>query len=104
MLLCFFTEPNAGIDDIDALNYALTLEHLEAAYYNKFVPKLGQASFNNAGLKANYSYFLLIKAHENAHVVYLQEAITSLSGTPVPPWYVSLSLSLSLLYWLTWNK
>jgi len=67
-------------DDIDVLNYALTLEHLEAGFYK---------------LAANYQFgndafgqpigdrLMEIGAHEDAHVETLTKVISDLGGEPV---------------------
>ena len=59
------------------LNYALTLEYLEAAYY-----KMGLAS---AGLipATDMTIFMQISKHETAHVALLKQTITTLGDTPV---------------------
>lgn len=62
--------------DLDILNYALTLEHLEAEAYR---------AANASGLLtgAAVGYFADFGAHEAAHVVALTQTITDLGGTPV---------------------
>lgn len=60
----------------DVLNFALTLEYLESAFYN-----MGVSSGVIAA--ADLAIFQQIKKHEAAHVSYLQAAIMSLGGTPV---------------------
>src|SRR5690349_20486883 len=62
--------------DLDILNYALTLEHLEAEAY-----RVANASGLLTGDAAKY--FQSFGAHEAAHVVALTQTITSLGGTPV---------------------
>lgn len=62
---------------LDVLNYALTLEHLEAAFYTQGVAKAGLIPATDA------SYIGLIKRDEVNHVKFLQGVITSLKGTPV---------------------
>ncbi len=48
-----------------ALNYALTLEHLEATFYAQGMSNFSVADFAAAGYNASvYSYFGLIKEHE----------------------------------------
>ena len=64
-------------DIVAVLNFALTLEHLEAAFYNQGIAKSGLIPANNSG------YLGLIARDENAHVKFLQSVITSLKGTPV---------------------
>ncbi|MGY4536024.1 hypothetical protein ACVW0P_000418 [Mucilaginibacter sp. UYNi724] len=64
---------------VDVLNFALTLEHLEAAFYNAGAAKSGLIP------AADSAYLNLIRRDENAHVKFLQGVITSLKGTPVSP-------------------
>ncbi|MBA3827891.1 MAG: ferritin-like domain-containing protein [Taibaiella sp.] len=63
---------------IDTLNFALTLEILEAAFYNQ-----GLASSSLAIPASDRPAFVTISTHENAHVAFLTNTINSLSGTPV---------------------
>ncbi|MFN8441875.1 MAG: ferritin-like domain-containing protein [Caldilineaceae bacterium] len=65
-----------AMSDLDILNYALTLEHLESRAYK---------DVNSLGLLSGRAkdYFIAIGNHEAAHVVALTGAITKLGGTPV---------------------
>jgi hypothetical protein len=62
---------------VDVLNYALTLELLEADFYRQFIAA-GQIPGGAAATAIS-----LIKAHEDAHVIALTNAIRTLNGTPV---------------------
>lgn len=66
----------SNITDLDILNYALTLEHLEARAYQ---------DVNNIDLLTGKAkeYFIEIGKHEAAHVVALTGAINKLGGTPI---------------------
>jgi hypothetical protein len=68
-------------DDIEVLNYALTLEHLENAFYRDGV---GQFSFGLDGYGNDIGAWLLaIGGHEQAHVDTLTSVIADLGGEPV---------------------
>lgn len=80
--------------DIDILNYALTLENLEAAFYNQGLRQFSNTDFARGtfytGLGENvggdvFAYLTLIRDHENNHVRTLTSVIRSLGGTPVAP-------------------
>ena len=64
--------------DIDILNYALTLELLEATAYK---------AINDAGILSGRAatYFRAFGANEQAHVDALRATIRRLGGTPVSP-------------------
>ena len=66
-----------GIID-DTLNFALTLEYIEANFYIKGV---GTAGLIPAG--PGVGALTTIRDHENAHVNFLRTAITALGATPV---------------------
>jgi len=68
-------------DPLDVLNYALTLEHLENAFYRDGVDlfDLGTDGF---GFSVN-EQLTAIGAHEAAHVAALTDTIVSLGGEPV---------------------
>lgn len=67
-------------DDIDVLNYALTLEHLEAAFYEMAGDfTFGMDPYGNS----IDEYLMMIGEHEAAHVHTLTDVITQLGGEPV---------------------
>ncbi len=69
---------------IDVLNYALTLEHLEYAFYRDFNAEFSASDFEDAGYGSNVrGRFESIEAHEGAHVDALVATIESLGGEPV---------------------
>lgn len=71
-------------NDLDVANYALTLEHLEHAFYRDGLKRFDQAAFDAAnlakGLRKNIG---LIRNHEKDHVDFLTKAVTAAGGTPV---------------------
>ncbi len=80
--------------DVDILNYALTLERLEATFYRRVLNRFGMKEFEGArvfdglgGYVRNsiYENFRLISEHEDIHVATLVSVIKSLGGKPVPP-------------------
>lgn len=68
----------------DVLNYALTLEHLEAAFYRDGLAMVGEAGFTALGFQPSvFAYLTEIGEHEADHVTTLTDVITKLGGTPV---------------------
>ncbi len=92
---------NTTITDLDVLNYALTLEHLEATFYTQGLKQFSSADVANAKAAQNignatgqfgdaypgdlFAYLLLIRDHEQTHVRTLISVINSLGGKPVLP-------------------
>jgi len=80
--------------DIDILNFALTLEHLEYAFYRDGLKTFSAADIKNSKFlrgdgkrfvrNSAYGYLQLIRDHEDTHVDTLTSVIQSLNGTPVP--------------------
>ena len=69
---------------VDVLNYALTLEHLEYAFYRDGLQEFSAEDFAAAGYSANvYDYFGTIRDHELEHVETLTTVISDLGGEPV---------------------
>lgn len=69
---------------VDGLNYALTLEHLESAFYRDGLATIGVDGITGLGFQAGvFDYLSEIAAHEADHVLVLSDVITQLGGTPV---------------------
>lgn len=72
--------------DVDVLQYALILEHLESAFYKEGMQNFTSKNFTDAGYdNKTYINFQNISSHEAAHVIVLNNTITSLGYTGVPP-------------------
>ena len=70
-------------EPVDVLNYALTLEHLEAAFYRDGLDEFSKADFEEAGVGPAYRRLEEIRDHEIEHVEVLTDTITQLDGEPV---------------------
>jgi hypothetical protein len=102
------TSAPSAANDIALLNYALTLELLEATFYTQGLARFSSADFQSSnfyralqagsGISGSapasgesdtglvqdiYAYLSLIRNHEQAHVRTLTSTIRSLGGTPV---------------------
>ena len=77
-------DAETGEDILSVLNYALTLEHLENAFYRDGLASLTLEQFTGLGFQPSVvDYIAEIGAHEAAHVATLTQVITDLGGTPV---------------------
>jgi len=73
-----------AVTDLDILQYALTLEHLENVFYKKAITQFSEAEFVSAGFSAAYYQNLLYIIHdEEQHVELLTMAIKGTGATPV---------------------
>ncbi|WP_336133577.1 ferritin-like domain-containing protein [Natronomonas amylolytica] len=78
-------------DDVDILNYALTLEYLEARFYQQGLENISEEEFCNCRALTEDSHLqevvmdelATIQEHEEQHVETLVSAIESLGGTPI---------------------
>lgn len=69
---------------VEVLNYALTLEHLEATFYREALAKFDNAAFTAAGYQTSVrDYIVEIGKHEQEHVDALTAVIKQLKGEPV---------------------
>ncbi|KAL2828619.1 ferritin-like domain-containing protein [Aspergillus pseudoustus] len=74
----------AEITDADILNYALTLEHLEAAFYEEGLKNYTQQDFVNAGMHDPfYANLKSVGTDEKAHEDFLTQALTAAGAKPV---------------------
>ncbi|KAL1844912.1 hypothetical protein VTK73DRAFT_1531 [Phialemonium thermophilum] len=76
----------SGLTDVDILQFALTLEWLEATFYQQGFAKFPASDFKNLGLTDQEITDLTnIGASEQAHVQLLQSAIAQAGVQPVQP-------------------
>lgn len=69
---------------VDVLNYALTLEHIEAAFYRDGLAAIGREGITEWGfMDSVFDNLVLIGEHEAEHVTVLTQVITDLGGVPV---------------------
>lgn len=74
----------AANGDLDLLNYALSLEHLEHAFYRDGLKRFDAAAFKAAKQPDGLLQELgSIRDHERDHVALLTKAISGAGGTPV---------------------
>ncbi|KAJ7698942.1 ferritin-like domain-containing protein [Mycena rosella] len=72
-----------AIDDATVLNFALTLEHLENAFYSGALEKFSELDFMMAGLPTfARGRFAQVAEHEAAHVAFLSAALGDKATQP----------------------
>ncbi|KAL7007989.1 hypothetical protein EMMF5_002638 [Cystobasidiomycetes sp. EMM_F5] len=77
-------EKRASYDDATILNYALTLEHLEAAFYRVGLQMYNAGAFQSAGYADWVRYrFTEIANQEATHVSFLTTALKGAGANPV---------------------
>lgn len=77
-------EKRAAITDADILNYALTLEHLEDAFYRQGLANFTEADFAKAGYDATfYGNVQKLSTDEKTHVSFLTSALKAAGAHPV---------------------
>lgn len=78
--------------DVDILNFALTLEHLEYAFYRDGLEEFSESDIANSNSVSRLTdsvqwsmtdYLGVIRDHEKAHVDALTEVVQDLGGEPV---------------------
>ena len=81
-----------GTSDVDVLNYALTLEHLENAFYRGGRERFSDEQIMNADALAEFGdevksvlpdHLRTVGAHEAAHVDAITQTVEDLGGDPV---------------------
>jgi len=83
-----------GLGDPDVLQFALTLEHLEEAFYKEATTKFPDAQ--SMGLEQfQFDAIAQIGATESAHVVLLQGALAQAGVAPVRPCEYDFSAALT---------
>ncbi len=88
-------ESDSTPGDVEILNYALALEHLEYAFYEEFLANHTESEVENSAVAqyfarptlrySTYQQIEDVRDHEGAHVEALTETIEDLGGTPVEP-------------------
>ncbi|KAJ5979602.1 hypothetical protein N7481_006900 [Penicillium waksmanii] len=69
----------ADITDVNILNYALTLEHLEATFYEEGLNNYTREDFVKAGFKDPfYANLQEVASDEKTHVAFLTQALSDL--------------------------
>ena len=77
-------EKRQAVTDLDILQYALTLEHLENVFYKQGIEQFSESDFVAAGFSTEYfTNLLYVSTDEQDHVELLTSAIAATGATPV---------------------
>jgi len=77
-------QASGDVTDADILQYALTLEHLENAFYKKALSMFPLEAFTAQGFSADFYNDLKYIAHdEQGHVEFLEAGLTAAGASPV---------------------
>lgn len=77
-------EKRQAVTDLDILQYALTLEHLENVFYKRGISQMPESDFVAAGFTTEYyTNLLYVATDEQDHVELLTSAIMAAGATPV---------------------
>ncbi|KAJ4389311.1 hypothetical protein N0V93_006777 [Gnomoniopsis smithogilvyi] len=89
-------EQALGINDFDVLQFALTLENLEAAFYQQGFAAIPQQQFLDLGLtQTQVNDLINIGASEQAHVGIIQSTLAQMGVQPVVPCQYNFNSSLT---------
>ena len=86
----------SGADDATVLNFALTLEHLEAKFYADALAKFDQNCFDQKGYYHLRPLLEQVAADEADHVTFLTTALKAANVTAVQPCTYSCTFPRSL--------
>lgn len=78
-------EKRQALNDGVILNYALTLEYLEAQFYKEALANYTEADFDAANFTGVRNDIVEIGAQEEAHAVFLSTALMAAGITPTSP-------------------
>jgi hypothetical protein len=72
------------VNDNNVLQYALTLENLEAAFYTQGLGMFAESNFTAAGFSSTtHDFLVIINQHERAHVAALRGLLMARGVVPV---------------------
>ncbi|KAL0570538.1 hypothetical protein V5O48_011420 [Marasmius crinis-equi] len=84
--ISFRRNNSPATNDANILNFALSLEHLEYAFYNQGLSKFSDNDFQNGGQsKSVGGWYRQILFNEQTHVQTLQETLSKMKVTAVQP-------------------